>query len=161
MCTISLNSPPILENPLFSLYMPWETAQFMHLAIYGCCGVWESLQLKTSNCLYVVNHILKQKKSGRSYQYASQGIMENLLFGGSVDRRLATCAAEASKPSKSLRASCEISPTSNPGRDASIKLDYSWQLRWRWHYSSRLNIQQVKFCSQTKMAKEQWLFSSE
>jgi len=42
--------------------------------------------------------------------------MENLLFGGSVDKRLATCAAEASKPSKSLGASSEISPTSNPGK---------------------------------------------
>jgi len=40
----------------------------------------------------------------------------NLLFGGSVDKRLATCAAEASKPSKSQGASSEISPTSNPGK---------------------------------------------
>ena len=67
--------------------------------------------------------------------------MENLLFGGSVDKRLATCAAEASNPSKSLGASSEISPASNPGRDASIKLDYSWQLIKSWHFSSTLYIQ--------------------
>ena len=67
--------------------------------------------------------------------------MENLLFGGSVDKRLATCAAEASNPSKSIGASSEISPASNPGRDASIKLDCSWQLKTSWHYSPILNIQ--------------------
>jgi hypothetical protein len=75
-----------------------------------------------------MNHIFKRGKklwkNGRSHQYASQGIIENLLFGGSVDKRLATCAAEASKPSKSLEASSEISPTSDPSRDTSIKLDY-------------------------------------
>jgi len=37
---------------------------------------------------------------------------------------LATCAAEASKPSKSIGASSEISPSSNPGRDASNKLEF-------------------------------------
>lgn len=42
--------------------------------------------------------------------------MENLLFEGSVDKRLATCAAGASNPSKSPGASSEISPTSNPDK---------------------------------------------
>jgi hypothetical protein len=75
-----------------------------------------------------MNHILKKegekKNYGRSHQYVSRGIIENILFGGSVDRRLAICAAEASKPSTSLGASSEISPTSDPGRDMSIKLNY-------------------------------------
>lgn len=51
-------------------------------------------------------------------------IKENLPFGGSVDRRLATCAAEAFKPSTSSGASSEISPTSNPGKDCPTKSDF-------------------------------------
>ena len=39
---------------------------------------------------------------------------ENLLSAGSVDNRFATCAAAASRPSKSSGASSERSPTSNP-----------------------------------------------
>lgn len=35
---------------------------------------------------------------------------------GSVDNKLATCAAEASKPSRSSGASSESSATSNPKR---------------------------------------------
>ena len=69
--------------------------------------------------------------------------MESLLFGGSIDKRLATCAAEASNPSKSLGASSEISPASNPCRHASIKLNCYWQLKTSWHYSPILNIQYV------------------
>lgn len=48
----------------------------------------------------------------------------NLLPAGSVDRRLATCAAEASNPCKSSGASSEISCASNPaiiGMSLSIK----------------------------------------
>lgn len=72
-----------------------------------------------------MNHILKQKKKLQKItSNSSQGVRENLLFGGSVDKKLATCVAEASRPFKSLRASSEISTKSNPGRDRSIKLAF-------------------------------------
>lgn len=48
--------------------------------------------------------------------YISVGVCsENILSGGSADKRFATCAAEASNPSKSTGPSSEISLTSNPG----------------------------------------------
>lgn len=52
---------------------------------------------------------------------------ENLLFAGSVDNRLATCAAEASNPSKSSGASSEKSPTSNPDINHQSNLNYVLQ----------------------------------
>jgi len=54
-----------------------------------------------------------------------------LLSAGSVDKRFATCAAEASSPSKSSGASSEISPTSDPEMRYR---SYSDHLLY-WHYS--------------------------
>lgn len=72
----------------------------------------------------------------KPYQYASQGIIKNLQFEGSDDKRSATYGAKTSNSSKSFRA------LSDPGRDTSIKFGYCWSLKLSLsrYYNSKQNI---------------------
>jgi hypothetical protein len=55
--------------------------------------------------------VLPKLQHHHTFYKAARG---NLLSVGSVDNKFATCAAAASKPSKSSGASSDRSPTSNP-----------------------------------------------
>lgn len=66
----------------------------------------------------------------------------NLLPAGSVDRRLATCAAEASNPCKSSGASSEISCASNP---ALIEISLSIKKITSYSSNMKAEIQRLLF----------------
>ena len=73
--------------------------------------------IQHENKPYVTDHgigriIFSIKIKGSSKEHKC--CKRNILSAGSVDSKFATCAAEASKPSRSSGASSEISPTSNP-----------------------------------------------
>jgi hypothetical protein len=62
---------------------------------------------------------MKENKSG------------NILSAGSVDNKLATCAADVSNPSMSSGASSERSATSNPAHQENIKYFFRYSMPQR------------------------------
>lgn len=114
-----LISKKVMEHKINSI------CRFYKIMKYQCCNFHSRdtrLQLENTPLTHMYSHFILNSSTVMSIAYnkskqcskISRTQSWNLLSAGSVDNRLATCAAEASNPTKSSGASSEKSPTSNP-----------------------------------------------